>query len=84
MKAYGSLQHFRGDAKFSTWLYTIARNHCYNQIKAQAKAPEHTAEPLTDNLAEDRESPHERLERERSSQLFGDCFSSRSLRSNRR
>jgi RNA polymerase sigma-70 factor, ECF subfamily len=74
IKAYGSLQHFRGDAKFSTWLYTIARNHCYNQIKARAKAPERTAEPLTDNLAEEREGPHERLERERSSQLVGELF----------
>lgn len=74
IKAYGSLQHFRGDAKFSTWLYTIARNHCYNQIKARAMAPERTAEPLTDNLAEDREGPLERLERERSSQLVGELF----------
>jgi RNA polymerase sigma factor (sigma-70 family) len=28
VKAYRSLADFRGDAKFSTWLYTIVRTSC--------------------------------------------------------
>jgi RNA polymerase sigma factor (sigma-70 family) len=72
IKAFESLCDFRGDAKFSTWLYTIARNHCYNQIRTRATAPERIGEPLLDNLAEDKEGPHEQLERERSSRLFSD------------
>jgi RNA polymerase sigma-70 factor (ECF subfamily) len=74
IKAFGSLRDFRGDAKFSTWLYMIARNHCYNQIKARAKAPERIGEPLNNNLAEAREGVHERLERERSAKIFGELF----------
>ena len=72
IKAFESLPNFRGDAKFSTWLYTIARNHCYNQIKARAMSPERIGEPLVADLAEDREGPHEQLERERSSRVFID------------
>jgi len=31
--ALRSLHTFRGDSKFSTWLYTIARNVCLNRIR---------------------------------------------------
>jgi RNA polymerase sigma-70 factor (ECF subfamily) len=72
IKAFESLPYFRGDAKFSTWLHTIARNHCYNQIKARARAPERIGEALMDDLVEEKEGPCEQLERERSSLLFAD------------
>lgn len=40
MSAYLNLDSFRGGAKFSTWLYAIARNHCINQVRARAARPE--------------------------------------------
>ena len=33
LKAFRALKGFRGDAKFSTWLYTIARHTCLNHIR---------------------------------------------------
>jgi RNA polymerase sigma factor (sigma-70 family) len=28
LKAYRHMESFRGDSKFTTWLHTMARNHC--------------------------------------------------------
>ena len=44
MRAYQNLGSFRSDAKFSTWLYTIARNHCLNFFKARKRKPEEVVE----------------------------------------
>ncbi len=33
LKALRALKNFRGDAKFSTWLYTIARHTCLNHLR---------------------------------------------------
>ena len=47
LKAFRNLHNFRGDSKFSTWMYVIARNHCLN---AAAK-PAATAVMLDGELA---------------------------------
>jgi len=36
LKAFRNLSSFRSEAKFSTWLYTIARNHCFNAVQSKA------------------------------------------------
>lgn len=33
VKAYRSLKRFRGEARFSTWLYRIAMNHILNMLR---------------------------------------------------
>ena len=33
LQAYASLRTFRGESKFSTWLYSLALNHGLNKIK---------------------------------------------------
>jgi RNA polymerase sigma-70 factor (ECF subfamily) len=38
IKAYRSLKSFKGDAKFSTWLYKIAYHNCMDRVKKIAKA----------------------------------------------
>lgn len=37
VKAFRSLRGFREDAKFSTWLYRIAYNHCISVIRKKVK-----------------------------------------------
>ena len=37
LKAYRSLNNFRGESAFYTWLYRIAINTCKNHIMAKAK-----------------------------------------------
>jgi RNA polymerase sigma factor, sigma-70 family len=36
LKALRALKSFRGDSKFSTWLYTIARHTCLNHLRHKA------------------------------------------------
>ena len=48
LKAYHHLGAFRSDAKFSTWLYSITRNHCMNHIRQLAVHPA-GASDLTEN-----------------------------------
>ncbi|MDP9170752.1 MAG: sigma-70 family RNA polymerase sigma factor, partial [Acidobacteriota bacterium] len=40
LRALRGLAGFRGDAKFSTWLYTVARNHCFNAIQSKVTRAE--------------------------------------------
>jgi len=58
LKAFRNLDSFRGDAKFSTWLYTVTRNHCFSAVKGRTAA----LEPLTD-VADAAPDPHEMVER---------------------
>ncbi len=46
-KAWAHLEHFEGNAKFSTWLYSITRNHCFNKLKSSAGRGEQGTEPET-------------------------------------
>ena len=69
LRAYRNIDSFRGDARFSTWLYSIARNHCINEMKARASRPEQTSESLELDIEDGlRESVLSLLEREQSLQ----------------
>src|SRR6516165_1335856 len=39
LKAFQNLESFRGQSKFTTWLYSIARNHCMDALKSLAGTP---------------------------------------------
>src|ERR1700722_10235865 len=42
LKAFRSIHTFRGDARLSTWLYAITRNHCLSAIRKMASDPVET------------------------------------------
>jgi RNA polymerase sigma-70 factor (ECF subfamily) len=39
IQAYRSADRYQAQAKFSTWLYTIARNLCLNEIRRRSRHP---------------------------------------------
>jgi RNA polymerase sigma-70 factor (ECF subfamily) len=46
LKAFKSLHAFRGESKFSTWLYTIARHTCLNHIRHKRVIEEESLETV--------------------------------------
>lgn len=40
IKAYNSLPSFRGDSKFSSWLYRIASNVCLDFLRSKSRRPQ--------------------------------------------
>jgi RNA polymerase sigma factor (sigma-70 family) len=46
VKAYQNLSYFKGQSKFSTWLYSITRNHCLNAVRSRASAPQMDSDEL--------------------------------------
>src|SRR3954447_18023305 len=70
LKAFRYLDSYRGESKFSTWLYSIARNHCFNEIKARTAKPEDTCEPLLAALPDTSPDAHTKLERQDAAQML--------------
>jgi len=68
LRAYRNIGSFRGDAKFSTWLFTIARNHCVNEMKYRSAHREQPVEPEFLEEMEDEigETVHDSLEKQQS------------------
>jgi RNA polymerase sigma-70 factor (ECF subfamily) len=52
LKAYKALKSFRGDSKFSTWLFTIARHTCLNHLRHKNVIDENSLEEQQE------ENPH--------------------------
>ena len=44
------IEQFRGDSKFSTWLYRVTANHCKNRIKYLARRHDRGHDELDENM----------------------------------
>jgi len=54
LKAFQRLDSFRADSRFTTWLYTIARNHCMDELRLRAARPDETSDGVLEELADSR------------------------------
>lgn len=54
VRAYSSLDMFRRDSKFTTWLYAIARNRCRDEQRARATRPREAPEDAMVDVPSDR------------------------------
>lgn len=72
-KAYRRLASFQGYSKFSTWLYSIAKNECMNAIKARSIRSIETSEESLDGLPSE-DDIDSWIEREGSVQLARDLI----------
>ena len=71
LKAFQRLGSFRGDSRFTTWLYTIARNHCLDQLRLRGANLQQISDDLPDQLADFRsESISSIVERRESEELL--------------
>lgn len=52
-RALRSLSAFKGDCKFSTWLYTIAKNTCLNHLRENRRRTDHEDYSLDESLPGD-------------------------------
>jgi RNA polymerase sigma-70 factor (ECF subfamily) len=77
-KAYQNLASFQGQSKFSTWLFSIARNHCLNSLRANARqATELKAnveEDFLGEIADERETPYTAMERASASKIVSEIL----------
>jgi RNA polymerase sigma-70 factor (ECF subfamily) len=59
LQVYKSRDRYERTAKFSTWLFTIARNLCLNEIRRRSR---HPAESIEENHAEYEDQPRQQYE----------------------
>jgi RNA polymerase sigma-70 factor (ECF subfamily) len=51
-KAFQGLQSFRKGSKFTTWLYSIARNRCLDELRSRKRRVEEASEAVTEDLGD--------------------------------
>ena len=71
VKAYQNLSYFKGQSKFSTWLYSITRNHCLNALRSKSNAPEMDSDEMVMETLPDMgsDSPLATVERKQQAEI---------------
>src|SRR6185436_18081679 len=59
VQVYKSAARYRVEAKFSTWLFTIARNLCLNELRRRSR---HPADSLDASISPEEDAPARQYE----------------------
>ncbi len=71
LKAFQRLDSFRGESRFTTWLYSIARNQCMDTLRSRPAKQEQYTDELVEELASfQTEDVSMALEREESERMI--------------
>lgn len=75
IKAFRSLHSFKGDSKFSTWLYKITYNNCMDRTKRISRSYNaQTIDTVVENKIESSESILDSIERKERAKLIEQCL----------
>ena len=75
IKAFKSLKNFKGDSKFSTWLYKIAYNNCMDRVKKNARKYNTSAiDEVIENRIQATEDTMQKIERKERAALMNECL----------
>ena len=75
IKVYRSLHKFKGDSKFSTWIYKVAYNSCLDQIKKNKKHQNNVEiNEFTQHQIKTIDNAFDTLVEEERRQLIQDCL----------
>jgi RNA polymerase sigma-70 factor, ECF subfamily len=70
LKAFQRIDSFRTDAKFTTWLYSIMRNHCLDELRSRGGQPAEVSEAALEIVRDSGEDALNALERKESEQIL--------------
>jgi len=70
VKAFQGIDGYRKGSKFTTWLYSITRNHCLDELRSRKRRAEETAEFPDDIRDWGLESADTMIERQQSGDLM--------------
>ncbi|MCK0178006.1 RNA polymerase sigma factor [Flavobacteriaceae bacterium S0862] len=75
VKAYKSLNKFKGDSKFSTWIYRVAYNTCLDRLKKN-KRQQYTVEinEYTEHQVKTLDNALDQIEAKEKEQTIQDCL----------
>ncbi len=75
IKVYKSLGKFKGDSKFSTWIYKVAYNTCLDRIKKNKRQINEVAiDEFTEHQVKTIDNALEKLERHEQEQTIQECL----------
>lgn len=76
IKAYNGLSGFRGDSKFSSWLYRIVYHKSLDKLKGKKPVHFNLIEEITEDIYGEIENGLESLLQQERSEIINDCIKS--------